>query len=362
MDIFEELDSLEKSGDYKGMAELVLGVPAGERSAELSFALISALINMKDYRGTVAELRRLFPECKEQSELAQIYYYSGYAVSELRGNPVLGLSLLKEALTADPKDELGLEIEQECRDRTDEIDRAFGQFGELCGGAAGSIIERCASSDGGALLEGRELADKLAFLHIFRNAPGLTQPLDPGGKVLDDDERAALARWLDKGFDVRDHGSMVETFRNSRSFNLSALADDVLGYIKGKPRFDPDILDSESRYAFNIYAMFIRCFAGHLPPSGVLGWDLAKRIAVARFAFAAGVISETDHINITDQLLAAAKSFDGPKEFLLSLVYGSALAAFDAENLSPAAAIKALNLTMSEILKCELPGSVWIIK
>lgn len=362
MDIFEELDLLEKDGNYKGMAELVLGVPAGERSAELSFALISALINMKDYRSTVAELRRLFPECKEPSELAQIYYYSGYAVSELRGNPVLGLSLLKEALAADPKDELGLEIEQECRDRANEIDSAFVQFGELCEGAAGSIIELCASADGGTVLEGRELADKLSFLHIFRHAPGLTPSSDSGDKVLDDDERAALVRWLDKGIGVRDYESMTEMFRSARSFNYSNLADDVLGYIKGKPRFDPDILDSESRYAFNTYAMFIRCFVGYLPPSGVLGWDLAKRIAVARFAFAAGVISESDYINITEQLLNAAKSFDGPKEFLLSLVYGSALAAFDAENLSPAAAINALNLTMPEILKCELPGSVWIIK
>lgn len=362
-EIYDKLDELEELGDYKGMVELIASVPSGERSLKLNFVLASALINAEDYRGATALLRQIYPDCKEQADLAQIFYYSGYAVSALGGNFVLGLSLFKDALANDPKDELGLDIVQECRDCAAEIEAQIAVLHELCLKAAAVIADMCKKADSGAVFEGMGLAARLSFFNIFRNAPGLASPLgsDDGADKPECADKAALADWLDKLVGVRDHDSMIEMFRTERSFNIASLADDVICYLKGKPKFDLDILDEKSRGAFNTYTMLIECFVNYLPPAGLLAWDIAKRIAVVRFAFGADLISDEDYKKTMDELLASAKGFGDSEEFLLSLLFGSVTAAFDAESANLSAAVRALNLTMPEILNCDLPGSVWII-
>lgn len=362
-EIFDKLDELEGLGDYKGMVELIAAVPGGARSLKLNFVLVSALINAEDHRGATALLRQIYPDCKEKADLAQLFYYSGYAVSALGGNYILGLSLFKDALTNDPKDELGLDIEQECRDCAAEIDGQIAAFHELCGKAAATVSELCKKSKSGTVLEGTGLITRLSFLNIFRNAPGLASPLgsDDGADKPECADKAALAGWLAGAMGIKDHDSMVGLFRTARSFNIAAMADDVICYLRGEPKFDLDIMDEKSRGAFNTYAMLIECFVNYLPPAGLLAWDIAKRIAVVRFAFAADVISGEDYKKTMDELLVSAKGFGDPEEFLISLLFGSVLAAFDAESANISAAVRALNLTMPEILSCDLPGSVWII-
>lgn len=361
-DIFERLDKLEENGDYKGMVELLMELPNEQRTLELAFVLISALINAEDYRSAVTQLRGVFPMCREPSELAQLYYYSGYAVTQLGGNPVLGLSLLKEALANDPKDELGLEIEQECRDCVDKINLELAKFHELCKKAELVIRNKASEAKSGSVLEGRELLAKMSFLTIFRRVPVLEEPLDSGGndKPLEGEKRERLAKWLDDAIGIRDHESLVKMFTESKLFNVSTMVNDALAFIKGTPNFDPDVLDRRSRDVFEMFLVLVRCFEGYLPSAGVLGWDIAKRTAVTRFAHLAGIITEDEYNALTDELLNSAKLFREPSEFLKSLVFGSALASYDAQNLSIAAACNSIDITMTEIVECGLFGSTFI--
>lgn len=362
-DIFEKLDQLEENGDYKGMVELLKSLPEEQRTLELAFTLISALINAEDYRGAVTQLRGIFPACKETSELAQVFYYSGYAVTQLGGNPVLGLSLLKEALVNDPKEELGLDIEQECRDCVDKINIELAKFRGLCGKAAQVIRKKSAEAKGGTVLEGRELLAKLSFLNIFRRVPVLEEPLGdiPNIVPLEGEKREKFAEWLSAAIGIGDYESLVKSFEESRNFNISLMTDNALSFIRGKPDFDPDVLDPRSRDAFDIFVLMVRCFEEYLPSAGVLGWDIAKRTAVVRFAFLAGMITEEEYTRLTDELLTAAGNFRDPADFLQSLLYGSALAAYNAQNSSISAACNAIDLTMDEIVKCELFGSTFLI-
>lgn len=361
-EIFEKLDKLEEDGDYKGMVELLAGLPQEQRTLELAFVLISALINYGDYRSAVTQLRGTFPACTEPSELAQIYYYSGYAVTQLGGNPALGLPLLKEALANDPKDELGLEIEQECRDCVDKINAELAKFHELCGKAAAVIRKKSSEAKSGPVLEGRELLFKLSFLTIFRKIPVLEEPLSSNGSdvPLKGEKREEFAEWLDNTIGIQDYESLAKMFAESKHFNVSTMVNDALAFIKGTPNFDPDVLDRMSRDLFEIFVLVVRCFEEHLPSAGALGWDIAKRTAVTRFAYIAGIISEEEYNALLDELLTAAKPLGDPADFLLSLVYGSALTSYDACNSSIAAACGSIDLTMTEIVDCDLFGSTFM--
>lgn len=361
--VFEKLDKLEDSGDYEGMADLIADIPAENRSLRLRFTLISALINKGDYPGTVNELRRAYPDCKERFDIAQLFYYSGYAVSVLRKNQILGLSLLKDAFAADPKNELGLDIEDECRQCAAEIDEQLNDFEKLCHTAAYDVMRLCHETGGGEVFEGRALVIRLAFLSVFRMAPGLPAPLSLNDFTdkPDGTDKAMLANWLNNAVGVTGFDSILELFRSGRSFNLTSIADDAIAFINGEPKFDIDILDEKSRSAFNTYVMFIERFSKFLPKPGVLAWDLAKRVAVLRFAFAADVISSDDYEKTLDELTDSVKSFSGAEDFLLSLVFGAALASFDAESANLAAAFRSIGITMGEIPGSGLPGSIWII-
>lgn len=361
-DIFEKLDKLEESGDYAGMILLLKELPMERRTLELAFTLISALINVGDYRSAITQLKGAFPLCTKPSELAQVFYYSGYAVTQLGENPVLGLSLFKEALINDPKDELGLEIEQECRDCVDKINVEFAKFHELCGKAANVIRKKESEAKGGSVLEGRELLIKLSFLSIFRKAPALDKPLSSDGSdvPLEGEKREAFAKWFENAIGIHDYEDIVKAFKEAKVFNISEMVNEALLYIKGTPSFDPDVLDRRSRDAFDIFVLMVRCFESYLPPSGVLGWDIAKRTAVVRFAFVAGIISEDEYNKLMDELLTAVKNLRDPAEFLLALVYGSALTTYNAKDSSIAAACGAIDLTMNDIVECDLFGSTFL--
>ncbi len=361
--IFDKLDKLEENDDYESMIRLVTDIPNEHRSLKLRFTLISAMVNKGDYSSAINELLHIYPDCKKQSDLAQLFYYSGYAVSNLRKNHILGLSLLKDAFAADPKNELGLDIEDECRRCAEEIDAQLADFGKLCGTAASDIMRLCREAKDEAVFEGRGLLPRLAFLKVFRMAPGLSAPLslDDFTDKPEGTDKAMLASWLNSAVGVTDHNSILELFRKGRSFNLSPIAEDVTAFIAGKPKFDIDILDQKSRSAFKTYTMLVECFARYLPKPGVLAWDIAKRIAVLRFAYAAEVISADDYINTLDELTDSVKSFSGAEEFLLSLTFGSAFASFDAESTNLSAAFRSIGITMGEISSSGLPGSVWIL-
>lgn len=361
-DINKKLDELEENGDYKGMVELLMTLPNDRRTLELAFVLISALVNFGDYKSAVTQLRGIFPLCKEPKELAQLYYYSGYAVTQLGGNPALGLSLMKEALVYDPKDELGLEIEQECRDCVDKFNAGIEQFHKLCIKAADVIHQKASEAKESGVLKGRELLAKMSFLNVFRLIPTLDEPLDPEGndKPLVGEKREKLANWLSSAIGFTDHESLIKMFSESKIFNVSSMVNDAVAFIEGTPNFDPEVLDRRSRDFFGMFTVLVRCFADLMPPAGVLGWDIAKRTAVARSAYIAGIISEDEYCELTNELLNAAESFSGPADFLLSLVFGSALAAYDAENHSVMSACAALDLTMNETVECGLFGSTFI--
>lgn len=357
-DINEKLDELEEKGDYRGMIELLQKLPNEQRTLELAFTLISALINVGDFRSVIVQLRGIFPLCKEPFELAQIFYYSGYAVAQLGGNYALGFLLLKEARLNDPNEELGLDIEQECRDCVDKMNAELALFKDLCGKAAFLIKKLSSEKKEGPVLSGRELLARLSFLDIFRKVPLLEDPLDINGQdtPVEGEKREELARWVEKTVGVRDLESIKKIFEEVKFYNVSLMVTDALALMHGTPNFDPDVLDHRSRDSLEIFSALVRCFEEFLPSAGVLGWDAAKRTAVVRFAYISGTISEEEYQALTNELLTAVKSLSDPQDFLLSMVFGSALAAFDAQNYSIRAACNALSLTMEQIVKCDLFG------
>lgn len=361
--IYDKLDKLEDDENYEGMINLISDIPDENRSLKLRFALISALINKGDYPKTVNELRRTYPECKGRFDAAQLFYYSGYAVATLHGNKILGLSLLKDALAADPKNELGLDIEDECRQCAAEIDEQLSEFGALCRTAVHDISRLCGEADGTTVYEGRELISRIAFPRVFRTAPGIPAPLslENYAEIPDGVDKAKLADWLKVIVGVTDLDSITKIFQSGRSYNIARMMNDVTAFINGKPKFDIDALDPQSRSAFNTYLMFVQQFAGLLPKEEALAWDISKRIAVLRFAFLAEIISADDYEKLLDELTDSIRQFTDAEEFLISFVLGGALAAFDAESANLSAAFRSIGITMSELPGSGLAGSTWII-
>lgn len=367
--LYNRLDELEENEKYDDMGRLIFEVPRGQWSLKLHFLLISVCLNVGNYPAATIELRNVFPSCEEKSDVAQFYYYSGYAEANLAKNNILGLSLFKQALAADPGDELGLDIEQECRECAAEIDRQIQDLRGQCSKAALTVRALCREANAVRELGWREFALELEFLSTFKTPPvrmekGDVKPLGQTDlyEKFSEEDKPAIAAWLKAVFGITDFPSLLKNMNENRGFNLNPLTIDIACHLAGHPRFDIEILDESGREAFELFSKPISCFADLLPGGGVMAYDIGKKIAILRFAFGADIIGKDDFTKAAEELSRlAADCFENAEEFLTSLLFGSALGTFDGTSGNLTVAANALEITLKEISRCGLPSVQWQI-
>lgn len=359
--IYSDLDRWYDEGSYDKIAAAVLAVPCENRSNELDFRLISAYNNLKEYGKALAELTRLRPACESRRDLARFYYLSGY-IYFMTDKEMLALSLYKLGLEQDPHNELGLDLEKECRECLSYIDEDLEGFHDACLFVSAQIGDRCAENPTKIDAGEPDFILQLCYLFSRRVLPGMERGLgiDDFFKKYEGAELEAVRRYFTERLGVTDRASLLEFIQRDRYCSLSVMANDALAALRGRPTFDEDILDEAGKEAFNNTKFFVRTFAEFLPRSGVLAWDIDEKMGLARCAFSCGILENDEYVGVMTGLAELAKEkFASAAEYLRSLVFGCALYMFDSDCWNINGASSFMKKMLELLLESDLPDMEW---
>ncbi len=359
--IYKQLDEWYDAGDYDGIISAVLKIPRGKWSNTLHFRLISAYNNKKDFDSSLKELQIIHPACESPVDLAKFYYMSGYMYF-MTDKEMLALSLYKLGLEADPQNVSGLDLEDECRDCLEYINEDLNALHAASADAVKKIAARCAEKPDKIDAADPDFTLRLGALARVHVLPGMKRAM--GVDVFDlkyeGEERETVLKCLAEYYHITDRASFMEFIKKDRYCNLASMADDVMARLSGKPNFDPDILNRKGREAFDNSTFFVRPFAQYLPKAGVLAWDINEKMWYARYAYSCDLLPDSDYREAMLALSDTAKAnFSSSEEYLRSMLFGSVMYAFDADDWNIGGAVETMGRMLDLLLQSDLPDIKW---
>lgn len=359
--IYDKLDEWHDSEDFDSIIGAVLAVPRDKWSNRLHFRLISAYNNKRDFDSAVKELEEIHNNCESPQDLAKFYYMNGY-IYFMTDKEMLALSMYKLGLEADPSNTSELDLENECRECLEYINQDLDALHAESAEAVKMIAERCAEISDKTAVDERGFALGLGSLFSVRVLPGMTRGI--GGedlfKKFEGEERETVLKCLSENYGITDRASLLEFISKNRYCNLGMMVNDIMARLMGKPSFDPDILDKEGREAFDNVTYFVRTFAEFLPRAGVLAWDINEKIGLARYAYSCDLLSDEDYSAAMMALTDTAKErFASSEEYILSLIFGCALYAFDIDCWNIGGATEFMKRMLVQLLHGDLPDMEW---
>lgn len=135
---------------------------------------------------------------------------------------------------------------------------------------------------------------------------------------------------------------------------------DVDAFLSGTPSFDLKTLRGDAQRAFHNTCLFVEPIRECLPKAGVLAWDLSEKIGFSRLAYSVDILEREDYLGSMSAIKEAAlKHFASTAEFLRSLVIGSALQAFSADEWNIKGAMAMLKQTAGIMTRCQLCDAQW---
>lgn len=359
--VFDKLDKWLDDEEYDKAIDAVLAVPREKWSNKLHFRLISAYNNKKDFKAALGELDKISPRCETPQDLARFYYMNGY-IYFMSDREMLALSMYKLGIEEDPHNTSGLDLEKECRECLGYIEEDLGNLHAASADAVKKLAMRCVERPEKIDVADPDFELQLGWLFSKRVLPGMTGCIDVDNyyKKFGGEEREAVAKMLAETYKITSRESLMEFISNDRYCNLAMMADDVIASMRGKPTFDPDILDKAGREAFDNTMYFVRPFAEFLPRAGVLAWDIDEKMGLVRYAHSCGLLTREDYTASMHALADIAKEkFSSSEEYLRSLLFGCALFAFDTDCWNINGSITFLNNILGLLLGSELPDIKW---
>ena len=359
--LYDRLDKWHEDNEFDSVISAVLGIPRDQWSIKLHFRLISAYNNMKNFDSAADELAKIRPLCKSPGDLARFCYMNGY-IHFMNDREMLALTFYKMGLEADPMNISGLDLKKECGECQEYIEEDLAELEFVSDVSADEVMDRCAENPGSFEADDMTFAVWLGYLFSIRRLPGITFSIgmDDAFKEFEGEEREAVKKCLEKNYGITGSVEMINFFDNDRYCNLALMVNDVVASLEGRPRFDIDILDSSGRQVFENTAEFVRVFAEHLPQAGVLAWDINEKIGFLRYAYSCGILSRDEYVSMMTALSDAAKeNFSSSEEYIKSLVFGSAVCAFDSDRWNIKGAADHLEKITDILLNSALPDIKW---
>lgn len=362
--IYDNLDEYYENDEYGKIVGAVLKIPEERRSAKLRFRLISAYNNLKEFDKARGELEAVFPQCQTSVERAKFHYMFGY-INEMLEKVMMARACYEEGLDMDPENESDLDLADKIAECNEYIQRDLDALRKMSEKMVKDIDERCKLSiEKNDMLELSvdEFTMELGFLPGIRKLPGFERSIgfNKFFTVYEGEQKEIARKWFKDYYGVTDKESFIRFYQGSRACNISRMAGDVTAYLGGKPNFDTNELNRNGKRSFFNTVEFIKVFSEFLPEGGILAWDLSEKIGFCRHAFACGILPNSDYcasmIYLRD---AAKKNFSSVPEYLRSLVFGSGVYMFSADDWSIKSGMEFMKQMIVLLLNGDLPHVKW---
>lgn len=362
--IYDNLDEYYENDEYGKIVGAVLKIPEERRSAKLRFRLISAYNNLKEFDKARGELEAVFPQCRTSVERAKFHYMFGY-INEMLEKVMMARACYEEGLDMDPENESELDLADKIAECNEYIQKELDALRKMSEKMVKDIDERCRLSiEKNDMLElsEEEFTMELGFLPGIRKLPGFERSIgfNKFFTVYEGEQKEIARKWFKDYYGVTDKESFIRFYQGSRACNISRMAGDVTAYLGGKPNFDTNELNRNGKRSFFNTVEFIKAFGEFLPEGGILAWDLSEKIGFCRHAYACGILPNGDYsasmIYLRD---AAKKSFSSVPEYLRSLVFGSGVYMFSADDWSIKSGMEFMKQMIVLLLNGDLPHVKW---
>ncbi len=363
-ELFGKLDSLLDDEEYDKAISEIMAIPREKQSNKLRFTLVCAYSDKGDDQKALEELDEMTPLCETSYDRARNCYLRGH-IYYLNDKEIAARRLYKEAQKLDPEYTRSIKIEEDLADCDSLIAENLGEVHKTCAAVWLSIGARCSKNAEKRKLSAEEFRMRLGFFPAFRSLPGFERPMGLSGylETLKGEEAEKARSRFENYYGVHDSEGFFELIQKSRECNISHMADDVMAFIIGRPRFAMKDLNDDGRFAFENSVIYVRKFAEFLPRGGIRAWDIGEKIGLARHAYRCGILGERDYLNVMARLEdEALRMFSGWEEYMCSLVFGAAVFAYSFDDWNIAGSVSYAENMVKMLLGSDLPDVSWNAK
>lgn len=164
----------------------------------------------------------------------------------------------------------------------------------------------------------------LGGIASFRKVPGISEHM--GFEELyhcaSDEEAALVKEHLNVLWGIQDKDTLLRACYTR--YDGSEQYEQFMTFWKGAPLFDLSELNSEGLQGFTMCMQLATHFHPMLQEKGFYAWDINERICLCRVAVAAGIITEDDFWEITDNWVKQALVFyHSYEEYAISCLCGA---------------------------------------
>lgn len=293
--IYTVLDQLNNDGQYEKVLETIEGIPSEAISNKLWFAKIRALIDLKCFKEARTEISLLSKRCSEPSEDAMLYYLLGNTF-ECTGCTLKAVECYRHTQEFDPGFDNIQSLIDACLEAVNgELDNAAANIKNLIADAAKFFAETKEKRE----LIYPESSDYISMIEssFLPTGMGFELPLDkPFYECEDEVVREKIRIFLDKKYGVSDLKSLQQWYGNGR---IAPTVDGVRHALENNIPMPVEKMSISEITYFESVQLVLKYMMDLLPGAGIAAWDYNEVIALARLAYAAGIITRTEFCETT---------------------------------------------------------------
>ena len=318
--IYELLDKWHDEDQYEKILEKIAEVPVEERSNKLWFRKISALNNLKRFQEAKMEISTLSKRCTDDKDNAKLFYMLGYTFDNTNCE-LKALECYRHTQELNPDYEDIQELMDSClKYAKRDLENTKNAFDKFMPDLADAFAKASDPRD----LVGGEDHNYIALIEgSFIPTPiSLKLPLDNGFfKCENDQDEEKVKMLLEKKYNITDIDSLRQWYGNSR---IAPMVQEVLNAMENNVEIPVEKMNIAGRTRFEATQLVLTYVKEYLPKAGIAAWDFSAVLAMARLAYAADLITNTDFgetvVFFVDEV---KKNFSSWEEFSRSVIIGA---------------------------------------
>lgn len=225
-------------------------------------------------------------------------------------------------------------------------------------------LEEAANATGKAN-DSKPVPDKMTFLNLLggisacRKMPGIPEHMGYEGiyKCEDESNAEMVKESLKEMFKIEDMESLVSCLD---SYNGDEQFRDFYSFWRELPVFDIESLNPNAKIVFTRFMDFASQLYPFTKSKGFLAWDTNEKVGLCRRAFACGIISEEEFMELLEDYFYKVSSFfDNWGEYAISCVCGAAYWMYTASSYNMEETEDFLKLNYSLAMELLKEDSAW---
>lgn len=354
--IYEKLDEWHENDEYDNILEAIYAIPREMWSNKLWFRVISALNNKKEFDKSREELDKILERCEAPLDKGSAYYMLGY-IYFMQDKEIKALDCYRCAMKEDPEKDL----QSECEECQKYIDEGFSKLDEEINDIVkliDSYLNDVPKKDKIKPTE-NEFAITIGLVPSLRTFINRCIGIDDIFEKYDEDEKKVVREWFLKKCNVKDIKTLTAAYNSQLSTN--GKYKDIVAYISGKPNFDINDFDSDTRLVWDSCMRFCEKMINKTPDGGLIAWDISEKMGILRHAYACDIITDSEYIlavmELTDEI---KKEYSSWKEYLTGYIFGAGMFMFFSNELNISQTVEFMCNITTIILSSAISQYKWV--